>query len=126
MLRLLLTLLCGLATAAALLGLRQTRLELQHECNAVHDEMLHVQAELWRQQVQIAAATAPAALEMALANGTLRVAPDDAPTPWDSILPPAGGASDGQHDGQPVIAGQTLPARAATTGAALDWDLLDD
>ena len=60
MLRLLLTILCGLGIAATLLALRQQRMELQHECNAIHDEMLRVQADLWGQQVQIAAVTAPA------------------------------------------------------------------
>ena len=62
MLRLLLALICGLGIAVSLLLMRQQRVELQHECNAIHDEMLRVQADLWGQQVQIAAVTAPAVM----------------------------------------------------------------
>ena len=68
MLRLLLSLLCGLAIAATLLLMRQQRIELQHQCNALHDEMLGVQKQLWEQQLQIAAAVSPAGLRAVLAS----------------------------------------------------------
>jgi hypothetical protein len=68
MLRLLLSLICGLAIAATLLLMRQQRLELQHQCNALHDEMLVTQKQLWEQQLQIAAAVSPAALKAVLVS----------------------------------------------------------
>ena len=74
MLRLLLSLICGLAIAATLLLMRQQRIELQHQCNALHDEMLGVQKQLWEQQLQIAAAVSPAGLKAVLASHQQRSA----------------------------------------------------
>ena len=64
MLRILLCLSAGLALAMVMLLLRQQRLEMQNQCNAIHDEMLQTQTRLWSQQLQVAAVTAPAALEL--------------------------------------------------------------
>ena len=52
-----------LAIAATLLLLRQQNLRLRHACNVLHAEMFDVEQDLWRQQVQVAAATSPAAIE---------------------------------------------------------------
>ena len=90
MLRLLLCIFVGSAIGVTLLMIRQQRLELQYESNAIHDKMLQTQRQLWRQQVQIAAATAPAALENVLANHRLETGPvlaehrvSDLPDDWD-------------------------------------------
>ena len=88
MLRILICLAAGLALAMVMLLLRQQRLELQNQCNRVHDEMLDTQTRLWRQQVQIAAATAPAALETALARHDAESDPAD--TVRGSVARPAG------------------------------------
>lgn len=91
MVRLLLCLLVGAGIGLTLLMIRQQRLELQYQSNQVHDQMLEKQRELWRQQVQIAAATAPAALETVLANHQLEMEPDDPaeglPDEWDVYEP---------------------------------------
>ncbi len=52
-----------LAIAAVLLLLRQQNLRLRHACNVLHAEMFEVEQTLWRQQVQVAAATSPSAVE---------------------------------------------------------------
>lgn len=87
MVRILLCLLVGAGIGITLLMIRQQRLELQYEANELHDRMLETQRQLWRQQVQIAAATAPAALETVLANHAFETEPEDAtrelPDEWD-------------------------------------------
>lgn len=87
MVRILLCLLVGVGIGITLLMIRQQRLELQYESNKIHDEMLDTQRQLWRQQVQIAAATAPAALDTVLANHEFETEPEDAtrelPDEWD-------------------------------------------
>ena len=96
MLRLLLALICGLGIAVTLLLMRQQRVELQHECNQIHDGMLVAQTKLWRQQVQIAAAVAPGALKAVLADHELRVVPEGASTGthWDEVMPRTDASSD--------------------------------
>jgi hypothetical protein len=107
MLRLLLALFAGLAIAGTLLMMRQQRLLLQHECNQIHDDMLDMQAQLWRQQVQIATAVAPGALKAVLADHELRAAPDgQATTPWDTLIP--------------ANATGSVTGTASTTGST-DW-----
>ena len=96
MIRLLLCILAALALSLTLLMLRQQRLVLENECNALHDEMLAAQTRLWRQQTQIAAAVSPAALEAALARRAAEVA---------QPFPDAGTsqrASASEYDGGPV------------------------
>lgn len=78
MLRLLLSLICGLAIAGTLLLMRQQRVELGHECNTLHDEMLDIQKQLWSQQLQIASAVSPGTLRAVLAEHELRGAQDGA------------------------------------------------
>jgi cell division protein FtsL len=62
MLKLLLCLLCGSATAVALLELREQRLNLAFETNKLHNQIEASQGQLWNQQLEIAVATAPDAL----------------------------------------------------------------
>ena len=87
MVRLLLCIVVGAGIGLTLLMLRQQRLELQYEANQLHDRMLEMQRQLWRQQVQIAAATAPEALETVLASHRLDTQPENAshslPDEWD-------------------------------------------
>ena len=52
-----------LVIAGVLLLLRQQNLRLRHACNQLHGEMFEVEQTLWRQQVQVAAATSPSAVE---------------------------------------------------------------
>lgn len=66
MIRLLLCLGVAVAAGVTLLLLRQQRLQLKYECNRLHAQILDTQRVLWRQQVQVAAGTAPAALEQVL------------------------------------------------------------
>ena len=59
-----LTALAGLlAIAAVLLLLRQQNLRLRHACNELHGDLFDVEQTLWRQQVQVAAATSPSAVD---------------------------------------------------------------
>ena len=75
MLKLLLCLIVGLATAVCLLQLRQQRLELNHQANALHDEIEGAQAQLWNQQLQIAVYTAPNAIEKTVGDHDLKLVP---------------------------------------------------
>ena len=113
MLRLLLALLAGLAIAGTLLLMRQQRLLLQHECNEIHDEMLVMQTQLWRQQVQIAAAVAPGALKAVLADHELRGTPNGdvaSPGPWDHLSTGSTATSAGT---------------AGTVNGSSDWSALE-
>ena len=65
MLRLLICILSGFAIAAVVLLLRQQRAQLRHESAVLHAEIVAAQRTLWRQQLQVAADTAPAALARA-------------------------------------------------------------
>jgi cell division protein FtsL len=62
MLKLLLCLLCGSATAIAMLELREQRLNLTFETNKLHNQIESSQSVLWNQQLSIAVATAPNSL----------------------------------------------------------------
>ncbi|MEL7239072.1 MAG: hypothetical protein AAGK78_09430, partial [Planctomycetota bacterium] len=66
--RLLLCLLVLTASASVLLLLRQQRIQLRYECDRIHAAMLEVQTDLWNQQLSVATATAPAALDATLAS----------------------------------------------------------
>ena len=85
MLRLLLCLSAGLALAMVMLLLRQQRLEMQNQCNAIHDRMLDTQTRLWSQQLQVAAATAPAALELTLSRHAERDGRPAATNDWADV-----------------------------------------
>ena len=73
MLKLLLCLLCGSATAVALLELREQRLNLTFETNKLHNQIEASQGELWNQQLAIAVATAPDALAAAAKEKDLKL-----------------------------------------------------
>jgi len=79
MLKLLLCLLCGSATAVALLELRQQRLDLTFETNKLHNQIEASQMQLWNQQLSIAVATAPNALAAAAKGKDLKLAAGNAP-----------------------------------------------
>jgi cell division protein FtsL len=79
MLKLLLCLLCGSATAVALLELRQQRLDLTFETNKLHNQIEASQTQLWNQQLSIAVATAPNALAAAAKGKDLKLAAGNAP-----------------------------------------------
>ena len=78
MLKLLLSLLCGSATAVALLELRQQRLDLTFETNKLHNQIEASQTQLWNQQLSIAVATAPNALAAAAKGKDLKLAAGNA------------------------------------------------
>jgi hypothetical protein len=73
MLKLLLCLLCGSATAAALLELREQRLNLTLEIDRLHNQIESCQAQLWNQQLSIAVATAPNSLAAATHGKDLKL-----------------------------------------------------
>ncbi len=84
MAKLLICIVCAGALAAVMLQLRQQRLELAHQLNKLHEDIEHVQIQLWNQQLQIATCTAPNAIqqtvkqyEMTLVPGNPAVAAED-------------------------------------------------
>ncbi len=94
MIKLLLCLLVFVATAVCLVQLRQQRLELNHECNQLHDTIESRQSRLWNQQLQIAAATTPQKIARQVENQHLRLEPlaprGESATNWiDSVAPPS-------------------------------------
>jgi cell division protein FtsL len=62
MLKLVLCLICGTATAVAMLELREQHLNLTFRTDKLHNQIESSQAQLWNQQLSIAVATAPNAL----------------------------------------------------------------
>jgi cell division protein FtsL len=78
MLKLLLCLLCGSATAVTLLELRQQRLDLTFQTNKLHNQIEASQMQLWNQQLSIAVATAPNALAAAAKGKDLKLAAGNA------------------------------------------------
>lgn len=81
MLKLLLCILCGTAMAIAVLQLRQQRMELLHQCSALHNEMEEMQLKLWNQQLQIASSTAPMAIRQTVQNYELTLVPSNSDIP---------------------------------------------
>ncbi len=93
MIKLLLCLLAFVATAVCLVQLRQQRLELNHECNQLHNAIEARQSRLWNQQLQIAAATTPDKISKQIDSQHLRLEPlaprGEAATNWiDSVATP--------------------------------------
>jgi cell division protein FtsL len=83
MLKVLLCLLTATAVAVALLQLRQQHLNLSYQTNRLHNQIEIEQARLWDQQLQIAVATAPSAMQQTLAQQDIHfVAPA---TPPDNL-----------------------------------------
>ena len=73
MLKLLICLLCGAATAVAMLELREQRLNLTFETNKLHNEIESSQSVLWNEQLSIAVATAPNSLAAATRSRDLKL-----------------------------------------------------
>ncbi|HEX4053034.1 MAG TPA: hypothetical protein VHX86_02090 [Tepidisphaeraceae bacterium] len=62
MLKLVLCLMCGTATAVVMLELREQHLNLTFQTDKLHNQIEASQAKMWNQQLSIAVATAPNAL----------------------------------------------------------------
>lgn len=75
MLKLLLCLTSAMLLAVLMLQLRQQKLELNHQANALHNRIEAQQAKLWNQQLQIAVYTAPNAIEKTVGNPQSRLVP---------------------------------------------------
>ncbi|MGF1633117.1 MAG: hypothetical protein ACFCVE_04650 [Phycisphaerae bacterium] len=75
MLKLLLCILAFLATGICLLQLRQQRMDLTYRNTQLHQEISQSQAALWHQQLQIAAFTAPNAIEASVDAASLNMVP---------------------------------------------------
>ena len=63
------------ALAAALLGLRQQRLQMQHEMTRMHGRMDAARQQTWDLQVRIAEGTQPLVLQEALQRAGLELEP---------------------------------------------------
>jgi hypothetical protein len=81
MLKLLLCIVCGTAMAIAVLQLRQQKVELLHQCSALHSEMEEIQLKLWNQQLQIASSTAPLAIRQTMQSYKLTLVPSNSDVP---------------------------------------------
>ena len=81
MLKLILCLLCGTALAAGILQLRQQRRDLAYQCGKLHAEIETLQIELWNQQLQIASATVPDAIEQTVGRYNLSLVPSNPDMP---------------------------------------------
>ena len=75
MLKLLLCLSSAAALALMVLLLRQQRMELGYQTNALHDQIRGQQAKLWNQQLQIAMYTAPNAIARTVGEHALNMVP---------------------------------------------------
>jgi hypothetical protein len=75
MLKLILCLFCGVATALLLLQLRQQRLNMTFETNRLHNQIEATQSKLWNQQLSIAVSTAPNAIAASVKGDNLKLAP---------------------------------------------------
>ena len=62
MVKLLISVIFGLALAAAMLQMRQQYLNLNYQTSRLHGQIEARQADLWSQQLRIAEATAPNAI----------------------------------------------------------------
>ena len=87
MVKLLICLFSSLALAAAMIELRQQRLDISYQSDRLHNQIEAQQAKLWNQQVQIAVYTAPNAIARTVSNHALRLIPQSPlpaaqPTHW--------------------------------------------
>lgn len=80
MLKLVLCLVSAILLGVLLLQLRQQRLELNVQCNRLHNQIRARQGKLWNQQLQIAVFTAPNAISQTVNERDLKMVPD-APLP---------------------------------------------
>jgi hypothetical protein len=79
--KLLITVLFATAIGAALLGLRQQRMENMHEITRLHNQMDQLRRQTWDLQVRIAAGITPQALEQAVDRGDWLMEPTVVPSP---------------------------------------------
>jgi hypothetical protein len=84
MLKLLLCLLCGSATAVAMLELREQHLNLTFQTDKLHNQIEASQAQLWNQQLAIAVATAPDAVAAAAKGQDLKLTAGRSPLPTEN------------------------------------------
>jgi hypothetical protein len=84
MLKLLLCLLCGSATAVAMLELREQHLNLTFQTDKLHNQIEASQAQLWNQQLSIAVATAPDAVAAAAKGQDLKLTAGRSPLPTEN------------------------------------------
>lgn len=75
MLKLLLCIVGAFAIAAVLLHLRHEKMEINYRINQAHRRLQSLQTELWNQQLQMAIATAPAAVEKSVGQHKLNLVP---------------------------------------------------
>jgi cell division protein FtsL len=73
MLKVLLCMICGAATAVAMLELREQHLNITFQTDKLHNQIEASQAQLWNQQLSIAAATAPDAVAAAAKGRDLKL-----------------------------------------------------
>ena len=85
MLKLILCLLCIGVLAAGTLQLRQQNRDLAYQCGMLHADIEALQIELWNQQLEIATATVPDAIEQTVGRYNLSLVPSnpDLPIPED-------------------------------------------
>lgn len=72
-------LVCTVLTAGVLLHLRHERMEINYRINQAHRRLQDLQVELWNQQLQMAIATSPAAVEKAVGQHKLPLTVTPAP-----------------------------------------------
>jgi cell division protein FtsL len=80
MLKILICLICTVATAALLLELREQRLNLTYQTNKLHNQIEATQAKLWNQQLNIAMSTAPNAIAANAKSQNLKLSVPNAPS----------------------------------------------
>jgi hypothetical protein len=102
MLKLLLCLFFGVATAVVLLQLREQHLNLTFQTNELHNQIEATQAQLWTQQLSIAVCTAPNAIAAEM---------KDQESVWGNSKTPAANPSDNP----------TAPADASPAPAKHSW-----
>ena len=81
MLKLFLCSVCGAVLAAGILQLRQQKRELAYQCGKLHAQIEAPQIELWNQQLQIATATGPEAIEQTVGRYNLSLVPSNPACP---------------------------------------------
>jgi cell division protein FtsL len=77
MLKLVICLLCGAVLAGAMLQLRHQRRELAYQCSKLHADIEALQIDLWNQQLLIASATGPDAIEQTVGRYNLSLVPNN-------------------------------------------------
>jgi cell division protein FtsL len=73
--KLLICILCTAVLAAGTLQLRQHNRELAFQSSKIHSEIKALQVTLWNQQLQIATATGPNAIERTVGQYDLELVP---------------------------------------------------